>query len=526
MTEAPPPTPAPFTRRHVALLGVCVAVAMVLGWLARQPPLTTGGDDSTYLLLAESLRQGRYVDLFLPGTPPHAQYPPGMPLFIAAVQLVAGSSVAAVQVANLLLLALTGLLVAHAVRRRFSPALAVAAGATIVLNPLLLHYTGWILSEVLFVACATAALCVVARSCRVLRIRHWGLAVLLALASFFTRSVGITAVFAVVGGLVVCRRWRLALAGTSSLLLLAGWFSYTSWAAGQTLGWSYANDLAYVQPNAAFDLVTRLISSAQYYLVAAPAAMFAIPDIAHMPVDNAVWVLALSVVLGVGTWHLWRHWPVLVLFTALCAGVLLIFPFAVLRLMVPLVPVLVVLLLIGTRELAASLGSRRPEAVALGLAGGLCALALVRDVGAAAAQVRCRATSTGACHSTGEQTWLAAAAWLDHELPPQAVVASAKPSTLYRITGRQGVPSRVLLLGELDEILAPEGPVTHIMMSHLWAYERSRLPERLRQACHRLRPVPTPHAEVIVLAVAPRDTILSAAGCTALVDFYEPTEDD
>lgn len=524
-TAAPPAAP-PFDRRQRLLLAVVIGVAVLLGWLARQPPVTTGGDDSTYLLLAEALRQGRYVDLFLPGTPPHAQYPPGLPLFIAIIQVIAGRAIWVLQVANLALLALTALLVAQAVRRRFSAPLGVAAAALTALNPLLLHYTGWVLSEILFVACATAALCVVAPACRVLRIRHWALAIALALAAFFTRSIGITAVLAIVGGLLVCRRWRLALAGATSLLLLAGWFYYTTWAARQTLGWSYANDLAYVQPTQAFDLVLRLLSSAKYYLVAVPSTAFGVPDIANMPLDNGVWVLLLLALLTVGLWQLWRRWPALVLFTVLCSGVLLVFPFAVLRLMVPLVPVVIVALLVGTRELAAAVGARHPERVALGLAGVLCALALVRDVSAAAEQMRCRRSPTGACQTDGERTWLATAEWLRTSVPSTAVVASAKPSTLYRISGHQGIPSRVLLLGDPADVLAPNGPVTHILMSHLWSYERTRLPAALRHACDRLRKLATPHPEAIVLEVAAPGVAASASGCQALVDFYRPGDED
>ena len=527
MPHSPPPGERPpVARGPLVVVAVAVVAGALLGWLGRQPPVTLGGDDSTYYLLAEAITGGRYVDVFLPGTPPHAQYPPGFPLLIAGIWAITGPSVVAVQVVNLVLLGVTALLVAIGVRRRFGPTLGVGAAVAVALNPLLVHYTGWILSETLFVASSTAVLVVLAGPCRTLRIGHWALATGLALVAFFTRSVGITTVFAVVAGLLVCRRRRLALAGAMSLVVLAGWFTYTRWATGRTLGWSYANDLAHIEPSQVVDLAFRAMASAKFYLVATPRRALGIPDIADMPFDNALWVMALGALLLLGLWQLWRRWRVAALFFVFCSGVLLVFPFTVVRLLAPLIPVVVVAIVLGAVEITAMLGSRRPIVAGITVAAALATLGFVGGTETAVERMRCRAAGEASCRTPDEVAWMAAAEWMRDGLPRGTVIASAKPSLIYRVSGHQSVQSRMLFYGDLDRKFVPEGPLTHVMVSGLWAYERRDLPPALRGICHRLRLLPGPTSEVLILEVLPTDAPPETSGCVALVAAFDPERAD
>ncbi len=520
------PIHASWTPSERRLLAAIAVLSVVLGWLGRQPLITTGGDDATYILLARSMASGHFRDIFLPGAPAHAQYPPGFPLMILAVRTIAGGMLEAVRIANLGLLVLIGLLTGVSVRRFAGARIGLLTAALVMLNPLLLHYAGWILSETLFVACTMVALWSSQPQRGWMHGKWWLVAVIAALAAFFTRSVGITVVFAMVGGLIIDRRWRLAsLLGVAAIGLTSAWFVYTRWAASRTLGWSYANDLAYVQPNRIIELAGRMASSARYYLLAFPGRALGIPDVPDMPLDNLLWIILIVGPVLVGLYALRRTWPTALLYTVLMVGVLLVFPFTVARLLVPLIPMVLVALLLGSGALARRVGAARPERAVTAVALLLVAVFVARDAQAAISGRACRAQNGDGCRSTAERDWVDTAEWLRSRLPASAVVASSKPSTLYLLSHRAGIPSRILSSASLDEVLAPRGPVTHILLSGLWGYERGSLARRLAEVCNRLRPIPVPNESTLLLEVLPTATD-DAAGCTKLHAFEGPLELD
>jgi hypothetical protein len=511
-----------WTREQLWFLGVVAAVAMVLGWLGRQPLVTTGGDDATYILLAQSLRHGHYRDLFLPGTPAHAQYPPGFPLLILAVRTIAFGSLEAVRVANLLLLVLAAMLTAAVTRRIAGNTLGAASAALVMLNPLLLHHTGWILSDILFVACTALALWASQRALIVSSRALWLVAGCAALAGFFTRSVGITVVLAVVGGLLLQRRWKVApFVGAAAVALVIAWFAYTRWAAGRTLGWSYQNDLAYVQPRMLLALLRRMLVNAGNYGRIIGASVYGIPDIPATPIDNAVWCVLFGGISLLGMWQIRKIWPTAVLYALLMTGVLLVYPFAAQRLLVPLIPVLIVTLLLGAGMIARRLGASRPDRAVVAIAMSLATVGIVAGTQAAVHGTACRASAGDACRTEAARAWVAAAEWSKQGLPPDAVVASSKPSTFYLISGRRGVPSRMLFAPRRpDAVLAPKGPVTYVLLSDLWDYERASLEEALQPVCARLRPVPHADNRTLIVEVVPGDSN-SEEGCHALQKFRD-----
>ncbi len=508
-------------RDRWALLAIA-AVSVTLGWLARQPVVTTGGDDATYILLAQSLAQGHYRDLYLPGTPAHAQYPPGFPLMIMAIRAVTFGSLEAVRIANLLLVVLTALLFGDCTRRLAGPRVGLLVAALVMLNPLMLHYAGWILSESLFVACMAAALWATCPVHGRVRRQLWLLAIVTAVAAFFTRSVGVAVVIAIVGGLVLQLEWRRAamIAGLT-IALMVGWLTYTRWAAGQTLGWSYQNDLAYVRSDQIAELLSRLMTSAKYYLLVIPRTGLGIPDIPDMPLDNLLWVVGTSGLTLVGLWSLRRRWPTAVLCLVLLGAVLLVFPFAIARLILPLLPITLVAILLGALEIARWLRLRSPARVATLVAGVLVTIFVGRDVAAAGAGVRCRARDGDGCRTPAERDWIHTVEWIRTGLPDSAVVASSKPTTLYLLSDRRGIPSRMLWEAKLEDVLAPRGPVTHILISGLWDYERTNLPDLLASSCERLRPVPQPEPDDLLLEVT-SEPDSNRTGCTALAKFKRP----
>jgi len=466
--------------------------------------VTLGGDDATYLLLAEALRHGKYVDLFLPFSPPHAQYPPGFPAVIAATQAVAGTNPAVVVAINLALLFTTTLLIANVVRRLVTPRVGVAAGAAVMLNPVMISYAGWALSETLYITLSTAALCMLADvDDESAGLRLWPAAAA-GLAAFFTRTVGIAVVLAVLSTGLLRRKWSTAIgAAIVALVLIFAWFTYTSRAADLTLGWSYANDLAYVQPFTRPDaLLARMISSAQHYLLVLPPWGFGVPEVPDMPLDNVFWVVSGVALTVAGSRNAWRRWPSVVIYLAGYLGVLLVFPFSVTRLVTPLVPILTVLLALGMTSLAGLVRREvQQDGPALAFLVVVASVGLSRTVSAAAHQRECVASALGSCRTVAEAEWLATVDWIARNIPADAVVASSKPSTLYLVSHRRGVPSRILLGADVSELLAPTGPITHILLSDLWGYERTALSGRLDAVCERLGTIATRWDGTLLLEV-------------------------
>ncbi len=71
-----------------------LAIYIVLSILLFDPKLFTGGDNAVYIILAQSIAEGKgYRDIYLPGEPPHTQYPFGFPLMLSLFLLMFGSEV-------------------------------------------------------------------------------------------------------------------------------------------------------------------------------------------------------------------------------------------------------------------------------------------------------------------------------------------------------------------------------------------------------------------------------------------------
>jgi len=214
---------------HGLVIGAILLVAVLAGWWTRAPEVEVGGDEATYLILSRSLDQGRYRDEFLQGTPPHAKYPPGMPMWIAAVRRVAGPDLDVVRAGNLLFLALTALLIGDAVRRLSSPGVGVAGVALTAMSPGLLQFSAMALPEVPFTFLVAASLWLTLRGNEDPSRKRIAAAMGAAVASFLVRSAGITVVAGVLAWLLLRRRlragWVVVLAAG---LAIGGWFAYAA----------------------------------------------------------------------------------------------------------------------------------------------------------------------------------------------------------------------------------------------------------------------------------------------------------
>lgn len=524
-TPARYPSSPGWHRVHGVALGLIIALGMLLTWLGRRNALTTGGDEASYLLLAESLASGHYQDVHLPGSPPHAQYPPGMPAWVMLLRTVFGSDLDVVRGANVALLALATLLVVSAVRHWWSPRITLVFAAALILNPSLQYWAGWGLSETLYLAVVVVALRLALDPVRAGGRTSLLAATLAAAAAFLTRVIGLAAIGGVLWAVLLRRPMRTRIiAGLATVVAVGGWYLYSRGAASRTVAWSYMNDLSYIEPvSSPLRFLGQLLGNLKIYVLGAVPRLFGLPDLLRdNPLDNAAWG-GLVLVLGIwGLWHLHRRWPAAAMFVLLSCGVLLIFPFALSRLATPLVPWLLVAMTLAALELGGRFWSARRDVPALALLGVFAACGLYGSSVEAVHQLRCRTAANPempGCMLPEDIGYRAAARQIERELPPEAVIATSKPSVLYTLTGRKAMPLDLLGRGDPGPLLAPDGPVTHVLLSSLMPSERQHLPFALEPRCTRFRALPQADPGVLLLEVLPPAATADSLACQLLEGF-------
>ena len=229
--QASPAGGLPFLDRNFRFIAAgFAALHLVLGILVFESILFTGGDNAHYLILGEALRTGEgYRDLYLPGTPLHARYPPLFPMFLAVLGWFGGVNLA--KSAMLLLTAGIVWVTAHFVRRHAGAGPAVATVAVLSVNPALLEYGHYILSEAPFTLLIVAALLLDQREDR----KGVLLATLVACGAFATRTAGMTLLLALPLARMLAGSRRQALwSAVGGGTAMASWLIYQRSAAAET----------------------------------------------------------------------------------------------------------------------------------------------------------------------------------------------------------------------------------------------------------------------------------------------------
>ena len=141
------------------ILALVVAVHLIMGFVSSTPAVHTGGDNAAYLSLGQSLvRDGAYNELWHPGSPPHSQYPPVYPAFLAMLMLLGAKTWGVFKTMSLLSTALATAFCFLWVRRLHGPQVAGVVALFFGISPTLLYHSQWILSEPLFLTFVFASL--------------------------------------------------------------------------------------------------------------------------------------------------------------------------------------------------------------------------------------------------------------------------------------------------------------------------------------------------------------------------------
>lgn len=215
---------------------------VLLGFLLFEPTLFPGGDNAGYLILGEALGAGEgYRDLYLPGAPLHAKYPPGLPMLLAVLGWFGG-----VQLFKLAMLACTAAAVwitARVARGMIGAGPALVAAGLLAVNPTLLEYGHYILSEAPFVLCVLLAVWGAGRDDR----RGTIVAIAFAAAAFLTRTAGLTILLALPVAWGLRRDFRrMFVSAAVAVTVMGSWSVYQGRAAPAQA--SYLQELVLVDP--------------------------------------------------------------------------------------------------------------------------------------------------------------------------------------------------------------------------------------------------------------------------------------
>jgi len=207
-------TAAEARRRRACALWLA-ALALVLGLLAYEVPLDTGGDPAEYWMLAQSLHSGQgYRVISEPGAPVETKRPPGYPAFLGAWMGLFGNKLWVLKLSSLLCFAVAAALTYAWVTRQpaATALLALAAALLFLCNVQSLERATRLASEMLFTVLGLAVVLLADSMARRDRARLWAVAGLGALivGSIYVRPNGVALVPAIALFLLTRRRWQAA----------------------------------------------------------------------------------------------------------------------------------------------------------------------------------------------------------------------------------------------------------------------------------------------------------------------------
>ncbi|WP_419935569.1 hypothetical protein [Candidatus Palauibacter sp.] len=422
---------------NLAAAGLAI-LHLLLGVLVFEPTLFPGGDNAGYLIIGDALRSGEgYRDLHLPGTPLHARYPPLLPLLLAGLGWLGGVGVA--KVAMLLLTTVSVWATAHFGRGWVGPGPALGAAGLLAVNPTLLEYGHYILSEAPFTLCVVVALWLSRREDRT----GAALAMLAAVAAFATRTAGMTILVALpLAWLLEGRRRRALWSGAVTAGALGAWALYQRLAAAEQPG--YLAELLLLDP---YTPTAGSVGFAGLFARAADNCWAyvsrVIPETLLGPGGAGGGGAALGLVVAAAALAGWtirsrERLRAPEVFAVLYAGLIAVWPsvWTDRRFLLPLAPVILLLALVAVWRLPLPAGRWLKWAAPVVIAA--FGVAWVTDTGPG--RVACAASyRTGdPCDPPANASLYEAARWARDNTPPGAIIANRKPRLFFWYARRKG----------------------------------------------------------------------------------------
>ncbi len=468
-----------------------LALHGTLAWMGRGVGIVTFHDDARYILLSRALKEFHYRELWRLDAPVHSMYPPGYPALLALWSEIGGYGFDwLVLLSALASVAALGFTFA-AVKRITTPALALASVAILAVNPYLLPWAGYVMSDAPFLALTAVALWAVAGDRRG---RRWlWIAGAAAIAAALTRSIGVLLVAGLGLAWLSERRYRaVALLALAALLTKGGWILWTLVAPEQFEGGSYVGDFAaLVGSERTFAELVQL-RLRRVFVHFLPLTL-PFPAVAGTSLDN---LIGIGLVLIGGTAGLLRlapRWRAAALYVPLTILVLMFWRWTLGRYFVPLLLVVVPAVLWGVHHLADRIHRRLAQSAVAVLAlllFGTGAAGTVRNLRAMPGCERDVAPLAAECIGPERARFFEAVRFIGTNTPEDAVVLTGRPATLSHYTGRRTLsPDAAVRVGEpaaFLERLRANG-TQHIVLSGVHPIEWRGIAPRLESICDSLR---------------------------------------
>ncbi len=204
--------------RNVFLV-LFLIIYIVLSILLFDPKLYTGGDNAVYIILAESIANGKgYRNVHLPEESPHTQYPPGFPLLLALPILIFGSNIIILKCVVFLLGIGSVFFMYRIGEFLFKEKINIIMPFYISI-PLLIEYNHWILSEVPFLCCSLGAVYFFMKA-RAHKEYFYYVSFIFAVYSVFIRTAGIPLIIAMLLFLLLKKQYKYAIILLSVFLIV------------------------------------------------------------------------------------------------------------------------------------------------------------------------------------------------------------------------------------------------------------------------------------------------------------------
>ena len=435
-----------FERLAPVVIGaivLAVAIVTITPW-----PVGIFQDDAVYVVLAKALATGDgYRMINMPGAPHATHFPPGYPLFLAALWKVFPTfpdNIVVFKFANALLLSVAAIGTYRFSRQRvgLGPAGGTLAALTGTISIVVILVTGVVLSEPLFMALLVPTLMLTERAVDDGTVRRAFIAGLTIGVLAMVRTVGVFALPAALLALVLRRHWRAALVlGVGAGLIVLPW-QFWLWKYQAETPLPFVGKYGAYGPWLAAGYREGGLGFARAVLSKNANELFGFYGFVTLPVAvPPPRLISLAAVVGLTTFGAYvvrRRISATIAFIGIYTAVILVWPFEPTRFALVLWPLLVPLFLLGVRTIV----RWRPSAVST--------RALQVSTLAASAVV---AVGYGAYNVWGyRERWWAniqrdiggrtkpVAEWVASETRPGDVLVTDHDLVVYLYTGRRAVP--------------------------------------------------------------------------------------
>jgi len=209
---------------------ILFAASIAVGWFCFDEKLSRLGDNAEFIDISKGLVTGEGMSFVHGPTPePARKFPPGYPIILAVSQLISPDNINVMKGFSVLFFALAIPLAWLVIREIDSDLTATVTACTALLSPSLIEFSSQVLSEIPYTAVSLACILFLLKFRKSDEPKALLLLVVLAVASYYVRTIGLTAIGAVVCTQFLDRRFKHGfMMGTVAALLILPWVLMSS----------------------------------------------------------------------------------------------------------------------------------------------------------------------------------------------------------------------------------------------------------------------------------------------------------